>query len=139
MMPGREWSDQSFPIHIRDRQNARSLPVKPSGESDDVGPLRVRAGQPDRRFDCLGSSAEKLRPAQLAGREIRDQPNECSAGLRSEAPNGDRLELFRERRDVARMSMAEARDRNTGVQIQIRSSIEIGERGSAPVVNRQLG
>ena len=75
---------------------------------------------------------------QFARRQIRNQPNEFCAWLRSETANGYRLELSGERGDVARMSVAETGDRNSGIQIQIGPSVEISERRSVPALDRQF-
>ena len=76
--------------------------------------------------------------AQLARRQIRNQPNEFGAWLGSEAADGDRFELFRERGNIAGMRVAETCDRHAGVQVQIRVSIEIGQRRSGSARNRQF-
>ena len=113
--------------------------METAGEADDVGSLRVGASQSNSGFDRFRAAAEKLGPPQFARRQFRNQPDEFGTWLGSEAADGDRLELFRERCDVAGMGVAETRDRNPGVQIQIRSPVEIRQRRSIPVVDRQFG
>ena len=56
---------------------------------------------------------------------------EFSARLGSEAAHADRFELFRQRRDVARMGVSEAGDGNAGIEIEIGAAIEVGQSRAA--------
>ena len=74
MVTGGQRSDQVLPIDVRKRENARGFSMETAGETDDVGSLRVGAGQSNRGFDCFGAAAEKL-----GARSARPAPDPQSA------------------------------------------------------------
>ena len=128
-----------FPIDVREWKHAGGFSVEAAGESDNVGSLRERAREPNRGFNRFGAPAEKLRARQIPGREVGNQPNEFRARPGSEAADGDRFQLFGKRGDIARMRVPEAGHRHASVQVEIRFPVEIRERRSIPMINRQPG
>ena len=108
MVAWRQRADRGLPHDVRQRQHAGRLAVKAAREADDIGPLRVGACQADGRFDRLGAAAEKLRPLQIAGRELRDAAHELRTRARGEAADCHRFELRGQRGDVSRVRVAEA-------------------------------
>ena len=113
--------------------------METAGEADDVGSLGDRNAPVESPAST--ASAPPLKNwvrDQFARRQIRNQPNEFGSRPRSEAADGDRLELFGQRRDITRMRVAEACDRDAGVQVQIGMPVEIRERRSASALDREL-
>ena len=115
MIAGGQGTDQRFPIHIRNRKDAGCFPMKSTGESDNIGPLRERTREPNRGLDRLGAAAEKLRARQVTRRQLRDQPDQLGARLRSEAADGDGFQLFCERSHILWMGMSETGHRHAGI------------------------
>ena len=67
-----------------------------------------------------------------------DALEELGARLRREAAEGRPLELLLEARDIARMRMAEAADRDAGDEVEILVAVDVGDRAALRMVDDDL-
>src|SRR6185295_16258618 len=80
----------------------------------------------------------QLRPVQVAGRQLGDQLDERSAMLRCEAPHVHPRKLPRHLGDIARMRVAEARDTDTGEEIDVGIAVYIPQHRALAVIHAEL-
>ena len=95
-----------------------------------------------RRIAASTASAPPLKNCVRVRSPGASSAMSCTSSARArevKLPTVTALELRGQRRDVARVRVAEAGDRHAGVQIEVGVAVEIGQRRSAAVLDGQLG
>ena len=118
--------------------HALRLAVKAAPEADELELLRNRLREPEGRLDRFRAAREKLEMRDPLRERRGDALEELRARFGREAAKGGPVELLLEARDVARMRVAEAADRNAGDEVEIFVAVDVGDRAALGMIDDDL-
>ena len=118
--------------------HALRLAVEAAPEADELELLRDRLREPEGRLDRFRAAREKLEVRDPLRQRRGDAAEELRARFGREAAEGDAFELLLEPRDIARMRVAEAADRDAGDEVEIFVAVDVGDRAALRMVDDDL-